>query len=73
MFDRLRDVVAAQQRAGFIDSEVDPDVIGRMTMAIYNSAIRTWLRSAETPVFETGVAELRRLLALALHGCLKTS
>jgi AcrR family transcriptional regulator len=73
MFDRLRDVVAAQQRAGFIDAEVDPDVIGRMTMAIYNSAIRTWLRSAETPVFETGVAELRRLLALALHGCLKTS
>jgi AcrR family transcriptional regulator len=72
MFDRLRDVVSAQQRAGTIDPTVDPDLIGRMMMAIYNAAIRTWLRSAGTPDLASGVDELRRLLSLALHGCLTT-
>jgi AcrR family transcriptional regulator len=64
---RIADVVRAQQRRGRIDPATDPVVFARLALAIYNAAVRTWLRGV-APDLEHGIAELRLLLALAIAG-----
>jgi AcrR family transcriptional regulator len=61
-------VVEAQQQRGNVDHATDCDVFARLVLAIYNAAIRSWLRD-DSPNVEEGVAELRLLLALAIAGC----
>jgi AcrR family transcriptional regulator len=65
---RLAELIAEQQRRGRIDPAADRDVLARLVLAIYNAAVRSWLREA-TPDVALGVAELRLLLALAIAGC----
>jgi AcrR family transcriptional regulator len=68
MQEHVRDAVAAQQLRRRIRADVDPDVVARMLLAIFNAAVRTWLRRSNTDVAE-GIAELRVLLRLAIDGC----
>jgi AcrR family transcriptional regulator len=68
MQEHVRDTVAAQQRRRRIRADVDPDVVARMLLAIFNAAVRTWLRRSNRDVAE-GIAELRLLLRLAIDGC----
>jgi AcrR family transcriptional regulator len=65
---RLAEVIAEQQRRGRIDPATDGDLLARLVLAIYNAAVRAWLREA-APDLALGVAELRLLLALAIAGC----
>lgn len=69
--DRIAGLARAQQERGAIDTAIDPDLISRLALAIFNAAMRTWLRTPDTEL-EAGLDELRRLLALALNG-VKTS
>ena len=66
--EHVAQLVRAQQRLGRVRSTEDPEAIARLALAIYNSTIRTWLRSSDVDVV-TGLAELRELLRLALDGC----
>jgi AcrR family transcriptional regulator len=68
MQEHVRDTVAAHQMHRRIRADVDADVVARMLLAIFNAAVRTWLRRSNTDVAE-GIAELRLLLRLALDGC----
>jgi AcrR family transcriptional regulator len=64
----IAELVAAQQQRGCVRAGEDPDTIARLMIAIYNTAIRSWLRSDDIDVGE-GIAELRKLLRLAIEGC----
>jgi AcrR family transcriptional regulator len=66
--EHVAQLVRAQQRRGRIRANEDPEAIARLSLAIYNSAIRTWLRGTEVNVV-AGLNELRELLRLALQGC----
>jgi AcrR family transcriptional regulator len=61
-------VIEEQQRRGNVDRATDCDVFARLVLAIYNAAIRAWLRE-DAPGLSAGVAELRLLLASAMAGC----
>ena len=61
-------LVRRQQQRGRIRATEDPAGVARLILAIYNSAIRDWLRANEANVTQ-GIADLRELLALALTGC----
>ena len=65
---RLVEVIEAQQRRGNVDPATDSDVFARLVLAIYNAAIRRWLRE-DSPELAAGVAELRALLSAAIDGC----
>lgn len=62
------ELVRAQQARGRIRPSADPDTVAQVVLAIYNSSIRSWLRNDEV-VLADGLAELRKLLRLALEGC----
>jgi AcrR family transcriptional regulator len=66
--EHVANLVRVQQRRGRIRSTEDPEAVARLALAIYNSAIRMWLRGSEVNVAQ-GIAELRELLRLALEGC----
>jgi AcrR family transcriptional regulator len=68
LIDGITGLVRAQQARGALDSNVDPELIARMANAIYNAALRTWLRMTN-PVLADGLAELRQLLRVAVDGC----
>jgi AcrR family transcriptional regulator len=61
-------LVRMQQRHGRVRANEDPADIARLILAVYNSAIRDWLRGKDANV-RRGIAELRDLLRLALQGC----
>lgn len=63
-------VVRVHQQRGTIEGGLDAEVVARLAMAIYNSAIRTWLRGT-APEIGQGLAELRLLLRLAIDGCVR--
>lgn len=62
------ELVRAQQERGSIRPSADPDTVAQLMLAIYNAAVRSWLRKPEVGIAEA-LAELRKLLALALDGC----
>lgn len=62
------ELVRAQQKRGSIRPSADPDAVAQLMLAIYNAAVRSWLRKPEVGIAEA-LAELRKLLALALDGC----
>jgi len=68
MQEHVRQLVIAQQLRGRIRAGLDADVVARLVLAIFNAAVRTWLRRSNVDVPE-GMAELRLLLRLALEGC----
>lgn len=68
MQENIREYVIAHQKHGRIRPSVDPDAVARLVLAIFNAAVRTWLRRSHTDVAE-GIAELRILLRLAIDGC----
>jgi AcrR family transcriptional regulator len=68
MQENIRELVIAQQKHGRIRPNIDPDAVARLVLAIFNAAVRTWLRRSNTDVAE-GIAELRVLLSLAIDGC----
>lgn len=70
--ERIEALVRAQQRRGRIVASEDPAGIARLILAVYNSAVRDWLRVAGADTAR-GIAELRELLQLALRGCLVIS
>jgi AcrR family transcriptional regulator len=67
MQEHVRDLVTAQQRRGRIRADVDPDLAARLLLAIFNAAVRTWLRRSSVDPTQ-GIAELRLLLRLAIDG-----
>jgi AcrR family transcriptional regulator len=67
MQEHVRDLVVAQQRRGRVRADVAPNLVARLLLAIFNAAVRTWLRRSTVDVPE-GIAELRLLLALAIDG-----
>jgi AcrR family transcriptional regulator len=67
LLEHLTDVVRAQQRRGFVRQNEAPEMIARLALAIYNSAMRMWLRTDGVNV-EAGLADLRTLLRLAMDG-----
>jgi AcrR family transcriptional regulator len=70
--DQIVTLVRTQQRCGRIVAGEDPAGIARLILAVYNSAVRDWLRAADANAAQ-GIAELRELLQLALQGCLVVS
>jgi AcrR family transcriptional regulator len=70
--DQIVALVRTQQRRGRIVAGEDPAGIARLILAVYNSAVRDWLRGADANAAH-GIAELRDLLELALQGCLAVS
>jgi AcrR family transcriptional regulator len=64
---RLRELVRAQQARGTIRADEDPEIVAQLIHAIYNGALRVWLRSDKVDV-EAGIHKLRQLLRLALEG-----
>jgi AcrR family transcriptional regulator len=63
------ELIVEQQRAGNVRADQDPVMLADLCMAIHLSVVRTWLRNF-SPSMEAGIARLRALLALALHGSL---
>jgi AcrR family transcriptional regulator len=68
LLERIAELVRVQQRRGRIRAGEDPETIARLVLAIYNAAIRTWLRATDVNV-AAGITELRLLLRLAIEGC----
>jgi AcrR family transcriptional regulator len=66
--EHITDLVRAQQRRGRIRASADPDTVARLALAIFNAAIRSWLRGSDVDVAQ-GMDELRQLLRLAIEGC----
>lgn len=66
--EHLTELVRAQQARGRIRPSTDPDAVAQLVLMIYNAAIRSWLRNDEIGL-EDALAELRKLLCLALEGC----
>lgn len=66
--EHLTELVRDQQARGRIRPSADPDAVAQLMLAIYNAAIRSWLRNEEVDL-AVGLAELRKLLRLALDGC----
>jgi AcrR family transcriptional regulator len=70
--EHIVELVRAQQRRGRIRIGEDPAGIARLILAVYNSAVRDWLRTSDANA-PRGISELRELLQLALTGCLAIS
>ena len=68
LLEHVTDLVRAQQRHGRIRTGENPEAVARLALAIYNSAIRSWLRGNQVNVAQ-GIEELRELLRLAIDGC----
>lgn len=66
--EHLTELVRTQQARGRVRPSADPDAVAQLMLAIYNATIRSWLRTGEVGIAE-GLAELRKLLQLALEGC----
>jgi AcrR family transcriptional regulator len=66
--EHIVELVRAQQRRERIRANEDPAAIGRLILAVYNSAIRDWLRTSDADAAR-GINDLRELLQLALAGC----
>jgi AcrR family transcriptional regulator len=66
--EHLTELVRSQQARGRIRPGTDPDAVAQLVLMIYNAAIRAWLRTAEIDLTEA-LAELRKLLHLAIEGC----
>jgi len=66
--ERIADLVRDHQTRGRIRPSEDPDAIAQLMLAIYNAAVRSWLRGDEVDL-AWGIAELRKLLRLAIDGC----
>jgi len=64
---RLTELVRTQQKRGTIRADEDPEIVAQLIHAIYNGALRVWLRSNDVDLAR-GVGELRQLLRLALEG-----
>jgi AcrR family transcriptional regulator len=67
--EHVVELVRTQQRRGHIRADDDPAAIARLILAVYNSAIRDWLRTSDADAAR-GIGELRELLQLAFKGCL---
>jgi AcrR family transcriptional regulator len=63
----LAEIVAAQQRAGAVDPELDCDLAAHLLFDVYIGENRKWL-SSDRPTAAEGIATLRRVLALAIRG-----
>jgi AcrR family transcriptional regulator len=63
----LHDLVRANQLRGALDPQIEAALIARVIVDIYLSENRTWL-AGDQPDVAAGVADLRRVLALALRG-----
>ena len=63
----VAEIVARRQKAGEIDPTLDPTLISQMIHGIFLSENRHWLEVG-APDVAAGVARLRALLILALHG-----
>jgi AcrR family transcriptional regulator len=72
LFERITALVRAQQERGAVDPTIDPELLARLALGIYNAAMRTWLRTAKADL-PAGLEELRNLLQLAINGTAKTS
>jgi AcrR family transcriptional regulator len=74
---RLSELVLHHQQLGAIDPAVDPEDITEVTSAIYQREVRMWLHAAEllqtTPNVRNGVERLRKRLAFALSGALRSN
>jgi AcrR family transcriptional regulator len=66
--EHLMELVSEQQARGRVRPGTDPDAVAQLVLAIYNASIRTWLRKDDVELTEA-MAELRKLLRLALEGC----
>jgi AcrR family transcriptional regulator len=65
-------LVRTQQQRGRIRPSEDPDGVARLILAVYNWAIRDWLRGGGVNARQ-GIDELRELLRLGLQGCAELS
>ena len=63
----LTDLARRKQEAGKIANTAAPELIAGLIMTIYLTEVRRWLND-EHPQVETGIAHLRKLMALALCG-----
>ena len=66
---RVAELVRAHQVRGKVRADIDPAIAGRLFVIIYNAGVRYWLRSTD-PQLANGLAELRKLLKVALVGVL---
>ena len=64
---RLAALIAAAQKRGELRPSEDPAQIARLLYSIYQIEVRRWVDNEPLDV-EKGVANLRRMLALALRG-----
>lgn len=65
---RLVEHLRGGQGRGVVRVDADPENTGWAIFAIYQAEIREWLLD-ESPDPETGLASLRRALAVAIEGC----
>jgi AcrR family transcriptional regulator len=65
--DGLAGIVAAKQRAGSVSAALDCDLAAHLIFDVYVGENRKWL-SADQPTAAGGIAQLRRVLALAIAG-----
>lgn len=65
---RLEGLVREQQRRGTVRASEDPQTVARLIRGIYNASLRIWLHQSDVVGIEGGMAELRKLLRLAMDG-----
>jgi len=65
--DLLSTIIKNKQTAKKICTDYSPEEIASLFMTIYLTEVRRWLND-EHPQVETGIAHLRKLMALALCG-----
>jgi AcrR family transcriptional regulator len=64
---RIEDLIRAAQASGEIRADQDTGLVARYIFFVYSAAIRWWIGS-QRPDPERGIAELRELLVLQIHG-----
>jgi AcrR family transcriptional regulator len=67
VFTMLEEIVRQAQRSGEIGSREDPALIARYVFFCYSAAVRWWVAS-ERPNLRAGLADLRQMLQLQIHG-----
>jgi AcrR family transcriptional regulator len=72
LLERIVDLVGRQQRLGRLDKGANTADVAAMILAIFLAEVRRWVM-APNPKVRPGVERLRRLLSLALAGCLPPS
>lgn len=65
--DLLATIIRAKQQAGRIGDDYSAEEIASLFMTIYLTEVRRWLND-EDPAVDSGIAHLRKLMALALRG-----